>query len=53
MGLLWPDIDEDISVASMLRGQMVPDAKIPDRQSNECGRRVPCDAHVRRKDKTA
>ena len=29
MGLHWPQIDEDISVASMLRGQKAPGAKPP------------------------
>ena len=27
MGLHWPEIDEDISVASMLRGEKAPGAK--------------------------
>jgi hypothetical protein len=27
MGLHWPQIDEDVSVASMLRGQKAPKAK--------------------------
>ena len=27
MGIHWPDIDEDISVASMLRGQKAPGAR--------------------------
>jgi hypothetical protein len=27
MGLHWPDIDEDISIASMLRGEKAPGAK--------------------------
>lgn len=31
MGLHWPDIDEDISIASMLRGQKVPGAVEPER----------------------
>jgi len=30
MGLHWPQIDEDISVASMLRGQKAPGAIAPD-----------------------
>ncbi len=30
MGMHWPDIDEDISVASMLRGAKAPGAKPPD-----------------------
>jgi hypothetical protein len=29
MGMHWPQIDEDISVASMLRGQKAPGAKAP------------------------
>ncbi len=29
MGLHWPRIDEDISIASMLRGQKAPGAKPP------------------------
>jgi Protein of unknown function (DUF2442) len=29
MGIHWPQIDEDISVASMLRGQKAPGAKPP------------------------
>jgi hypothetical protein len=29
MGLHWPQIDEDISIASMLRGQKAPGAKPP------------------------
>ena len=29
LGLHWPKIDEDISVASMLRGQKAPGAKPP------------------------
>lgn len=29
MGMHWPDIDEDISVASMLRGAKAPGAKPP------------------------
>lgn len=29
MGLHWPEIDEDISVASMLRGQKAPRAVAP------------------------
>jgi hypothetical protein len=27
MGIHWPDIDEDISIASILRGQKAPGAK--------------------------
>jgi len=27
MGIHWPDIDEDISVASILRGQKAPGAQ--------------------------
>lgn len=27
MGLHWPEIDEDISIASMLRGEKAPGAK--------------------------
>jgi hypothetical protein len=29
MGMHWPEIDEDISVASILRGQRAPGAKDP------------------------
>jgi hypothetical protein len=29
MGIHWPDIDEDISIASILRGQKAPGAKAP------------------------
>ena len=29
LGMHWPDIDEDISVASMLRGQKAPGAMPP------------------------
>jgi hypothetical protein len=29
MGLHWPELDEDISVASMLRGEKAPGAKQP------------------------
>jgi hypothetical protein len=29
MGLHWPQVDEDISVASMLRGEKAPGAKPP------------------------
>ena len=29
MGIHWPDIDEDISVASILRGQKAPGAQAP------------------------
>jgi hypothetical protein len=29
MGLHWPEIDEDISIASMLRGQKAPGAAPP------------------------
>ena len=29
LGMHWPEIDEDISVASMLRGQKAPGAKPP------------------------
>lgn len=29
MGLLWPELDEDISIASMLRGQKAPGDKPP------------------------
>jgi len=31
MGMHWPQIDEDISVASMLRGQKAPGAVAPER----------------------
>lgn len=31
MGLHWPAIDEDISVASILRGQKAPGAREPER----------------------
>ena len=27
MGLHWPELDEDISIASMLRGEKAPGAK--------------------------
>jgi hypothetical protein len=30
MGLHWPQIDEDVSVASILRGQKAPGAKEPE-----------------------
>jgi hypothetical protein len=30
MGIHWPEIDEDISVASMLRGQKAPGARAPE-----------------------
>ena len=30
MGMHWPDLDEDISVASMLRGAKAPGAIAPD-----------------------
>ena len=30
MGMHWPEIDEDISVASMLRGAKAPGARPPD-----------------------
>ena len=30
LGVHWPQIDEDISVASMLRGQKAPGAAAPD-----------------------
>jgi hypothetical protein len=29
LGLHWPDLDEDISIASILRGQKAPGAKPP------------------------
>jgi hypothetical protein len=29
LGIHWPDIDEDISVASVLRGQKAPGARPP------------------------
>jgi len=29
LGVHWPDIDEDISVASILRGQKAPGARAP------------------------
>lgn len=29
LGVHWPEVDEDISVASMLRGQKAPGAKPP------------------------
>lgn len=29
MGIHWPDVDEDISIASMLRGEKAPGAKAP------------------------
>lgn len=29
LGMHWPEIDEDISIASMLRGQKAPGAKPP------------------------
>ena len=29
MGVHWPDIDEDISIASILRGQKAPGARAP------------------------
>lgn len=29
LGLHWPELDEDISIASMLRGQKAPGAKPP------------------------
>ncbi|QQR38954.1 DUF2442 domain-containing protein [Devosia rhizoryzae] len=29
MGLHWPEVDEDISIASMLRGQKAPGAVAP------------------------
>lgn len=31
MGLHWPELDEDISIASILRGQKAPGALPPDR----------------------
>jgi len=31
MGIHWPQVDEDISVASMLRGQKAPGAVPPER----------------------
>ncbi|MBL1257404.1 DUF2442 domain-containing protein [Methylocystis sp. JR02] len=31
MGMHWPQVDEDISVASMLRGQRAPGAVPPER----------------------
>ena len=30
MGIHWPDIDEDISIASILRGQKAPGASLPE-----------------------
>ena len=30
MGLHWPELDEDISIASMLRGEKAPRAKAPE-----------------------
>jgi hypothetical protein len=32
MGMHWPELDEDISVASMLRGEKAPGAKPPTRE---------------------
>jgi hypothetical protein len=32
MGIHWPAIDEDISVASILRGEKAPGARAPDEQ---------------------
>jgi hypothetical protein len=29
LGIHWPDVDEDISIASILRGQKAPGAKAP------------------------
>ena len=29
MGIHWPEIDEDVSIASMLRGEKAPGAKAP------------------------
>ena len=29
MGIHWPQVDEDISIASLLRGQKAPGAKAP------------------------
>jgi hypothetical protein len=29
MGIHWPEIDEDISIASMLRGEKAPGARAP------------------------
>ncbi len=29
LGIHWPDVDEDISIASILRGQKAPMAKAP------------------------
>ena len=29
MGIHWPEIDEDISIASMLRGEKAPGARTP------------------------
>lgn len=29
MGIHWPEVDEDISVASILRGQKAPGARAP------------------------
>lgn len=29
MGLHWPELDEDISIASMLRGEKAPNATAP------------------------
>lgn len=29
MGMHWPEIDEDISIASMLRGEKAPGARAP------------------------
>ena len=31
MGLHWPDIDEDISIASILRGEKAPGASLPNK----------------------
>ena len=31
MGIHWPQIDEDISIASMLRGQKAPGARPPEK----------------------
>ena len=34
LGIHWPEIDEDISIASMLRGAKAPGAKEPATQSS-------------------
>jgi hypothetical protein len=35
LGIHWPEIDEDVSVASMLRGAKAPGAKEPDPRRGE------------------